>query len=547
MNEKPIMKCRSRFGWLGWGLCVAIFGGLYFVQNEGVKRNAQIQQNQQSILSCLQRIDLTMGTLDSNKVVAALTQQEKNLSTLQTRVETHAAGFAATLKLQKDVNVRILAVLAPESGETEVAVKLAEEAKVAGNLELAMVYLTNAIRSEPRNLRLLEKYTGWVVEGKSSTILQGAENLLQGSLYGVNPRDVPAVAKLLGDVASARATNDKVVARPEVAITSLADSFAKLEKTPLRWDDAVGGRAGAQIEELSALLDQLDDSASDEPLLRKRMIQRLKEVQAFVLGHQILDLAAMRFENLATTGKLVDTHASPENRTAALSALQATESVVNQIWSVPISLVTPGLRDALVALPEKLRKEAVYIQDSVERLDIEIAEESWKHRPNQTDKQIQSRIVGCQAQIQQCSKILSKVQGPKAKDNSALLFEKMSLLMKDLRGKQFAQYQEWATKVIEDTRKKYESDSIHTDKGARDAFNINGKAFITIDQSLLSPEVAQFWQAVFSKLLGELGGEDQSKLQKESSFSGTSDENEHCNLLAELFDDFCRIRRGSAQ
>lgn len=90
--------------------------------------------------------------------------------------------------------------------------------------------------------------------------------------------------------------------------------------------------------------------------------------------------------------------------------------------------------------------------------------------------------------------------------------------MNSLKTRQFAEYQKWATKVIEDTRQIYDNKTISNDGDALRAFEHSGKVFVTIDQSLLSPEVAQFMQAVFSKLLGELNGPDQSKLQKEMSF-----------------------------
>ena len=242
----------------------------------------------------------------------------------------------------------------------------------------------------------------------------------------------------------------------------------------------------------------------------------MEEAQACALAHQVLNLAALRFNNLATTEALVASNATDNHRSAALSALQATEAVVNQVWSVPLALITPELREKLMVLPESLRTQAEKIQDSVGKVDIHIAREVWKKRPNQTSDKMQDRIIGCQAAIELCSKTLSKVQGPDSKKEAAALYAQMSGEIKELKERQFALYQKWATSVIEETRKRYDDHGFRDDSAAYSAFY--EKNIQKVDQTLLSPEVAQFFQAVFSRLLAELDGPGQAQLQKHMSF-----------------------------
>jgi hypothetical protein len=518
MNEETTPQPRrNKLAWLGWILWLTTVGGLYFIRHESAKRDAEIQQNQRALLSWMERADKIMAAVDTNRMVAALAQQDKNLNTLQTRMEADAGGLAETLKQQKELNGRMLATLGPAGGNMEDALKLADDAKTAGNVELSLIYLANAIRSQPNDARLLEKYTSWVLESKNPTVIQGAENLLQQAIYAVAAKDVTTVAKLLEDVKKVQDEPSKIVENADENEVSPASSFAVLEKVPLESWSQDRKKIEGRIEALAAIMEQITESGQEDAKFRDQVSKQLEKAQACALAHQVLDLASLRFANLETTGKLVDAAASDENRTAALSALQATEAAVNQIWSVPMSLITPDLRVKLVELPKKLKDQAGIIQDKVEEDDIEKAREIWKSRRNQEAKYFDWKIIGCQEAIEECSKLLGKVQGPKSLEASAELNRKMYKEMSDLKKGQFNSYQEWATNVIEATRKKYDENKVNVDQHAYDAFY--QKEIQKIDQALLAPEVAQFLQAVFSKLLNELNGTGQAQLQKDLSFS----------------------------
>jgi|GEM_PF-3252389 len=512
-EEKP--KKRRRIAWLGWVLWITTVGGLYFIRDEGQKRDAQIKEDLRSLTAWMESADRNLESINSDKVVAALVRQEENLRSLQDRSEANASGFSKALKQQENLTERLLVTLPSGTSNTGQALELAQEAKDQGDLDLALVYVANAISDQPGDLDLLRKYTDWSLESGNVQILQGTLSLLQDALYGVSPKDVPDVRKLLETVAAFELED----ATPKIKVPTPADTYEKLSKVPLESIASDLGKLQSRIEELTSILEEIDGGREGSPEVAKRVNRSLEEAQSCVMAHQVLHLAELRFANLETAAKLVATAPSPVNRTAALSALQGTEAAVNQVWSVSVGIVTPKLRDQLMALPEKLRKEAEMVQDSVEAKDLEIAQAVWDKRPYQHDKLIQNRIIGCQAASQKCAEFLSKLQGPNSRTESAKLNEKMYREMSELKSKQFASYQKWATEVIEETRKKYDGKRIRTNKDAKDAFYKNG--IRKIDQSILSPEVAQFFQAVFSGLLSELGGEEQAEIQKSLSFSET--------------------------
>lgn len=523
-NAAPMKPSKSQFcrAWLGWLLWLTTLAGLCVIRYGGVQRDAIIQQSQQSLLVLMERVDQTLVTMDSKRVVAALAQQDGNFQTIQTRMEKSASDLVEALKQQKDVNGRIQTVLGPQGGNIEDAVRLAEEAKSAGNKELALVYLVNAIRSQPRDIQLLEKYAAWVVESNNPTIMQGAETLLQGALYGVAANDVLEVAARLEDVTRARVTEEKRTEMPIGNIPTPADSFAELGKAPLESFSGDRSKVEARTEALSSVLVQIDESDQPDFKLRDQVNERMEEAQACALAHQILDLAALRFNNLAITETLLASQLTDTHRTAALSALQATEAVVNQVWSVPVARITPELREALIVLPERLKAQAEKIQDSVGREDVKIARKEWEGRTNQSSVKIQDRIIGCQAAIESCSKTLGKVQGPDSRKSAADLYTDMAKEMKELKTKQFAEYQKWATTVIEATRRHFDGSNklLGDDVVAYAAFY--EKDIQKIDQSLLIPEVAQFLQAVVPKLLKALDAEGQAQLQRDMVFSAVT-------------------------
>ena len=562
--EETKPKKRSRIVWVGWILWLTTLGGLYFIRDEGLKRDAEALKTQRLLLTRTEDAKRSLSAIDVNKVVSAIAQQNENLQVLQSRSEATTTGFADALRQQKDLNTRLIstlgsganvlgsensgitgllkqqrelnerlfAALKPANANAEEALKLAEDAKGAGNIDLALVYLANAIRNQPRDVKLLDQYTIWAIEGGSPQVLQGAEGLLQDALYGVYPTDVVEIEKLLEKVATAQ-TDEKSRVKPEAEEPSPSTAYAELGKISLESIASERGKIQSRIAEMTSILERIDEGAQADPELSKQVNHSLEEAQACALAYQVLDLADLRFGNLQTAAKLVAGTPTDINRTAALSALQGTEIAVNQVWSVPVNMVTSNLRGKLMALPEKLKKSAETIQDTVEANDLEIANKIWETRPKQGETMIQNRIIGCQAASQECSRILGKVQGPKSREGASKLNEEIYKEMSMLKGNQFAAYQKWATTVIEESRKRYNSTTtlkVRSNAGATDAFY--GFGMQLIDQTLLSPEVAQFFNAVFAQLLGELPGESAAGLQRNLSFPDNG------NLIKKRLEDF---------
>jgi hypothetical protein len=518
MNEETTPQPRrNKLAWLGWILWLTTIGGLFLIRHEAVRRDAEIRENQRALLGWIERANQSMAAVDTNKMVATLVGQNESFTALQSRTKADGAALGDALKQQTDLNARLLDALGPETGSAEDALKLADEAKNAGKIDLALVYVANAIRSHPRDVRLLNQYIAWAIENKNPTVTQGAKDLLLGSLYGVAAKDVPTVVKLLEDVTKVQNEQSKIGGNTDENQVSPASSLAELGKVPLESFSADRKKLEARIEALAAILEQITESGQEDAKLREQVNKQLEKAQACAMAHQVLDLASLRFANLATTGTLVDAAASNENRTAALSALQATEAAVNQIWSVPMSLVTPDLRDKLVELPEKLKKQAEIIQDNVEKDDMVKAREIWTARGDQQSEKFEECIMGCQKAIEVCSKLLAKVQGPKAREEASALYKEMSETVKNLKERQLIAYQKWATEQIEAARARYNKARVCTDQDAFDAFYKT--EFQTIDQKFLTPDVEQFLQGVFTILLNELDQADyKAELQREMAF-----------------------------
>jgi hypothetical protein len=534
-EQKP--KKRSKIAWLGWILWITTVGGLYFIRDEAMKRDAETQTNQRSLFTWMERVESSLKSIDSDKVVSALSKQDENLIALQTRSETNASKLAETfkqqevnlhtlqahaeanasglsdnLKQQENLTARLALTLPSGNANPEEALKLADEAKKQGDLELALVYVANAIRNQPDDLGLLKKYTNWSLESQNPQIIQGTQGLLQDALYRVKPKDIPEVQTLL--VAIAKFQIGDVV--PETEDPTPDAAYAELVEVSLESIALDHGKLQSRIDKLSLILESLNEADVADPEVTKRVTRSLEEAQSCAMAHQVLDLANLRFSNLETAAKLVANTPNDVNCTAALSALQGAEIAVNQVWSVPVAMVTTGLRDKLLALPEKLRKEAETVQETVEVRDLKIARSIWDGRLFQGDGIIQNRINGCQDASQECANLLGSLRGPSTRREASKLNEEIYRKMSDMKAKQFSAYQLWATGVIEKSRKHYNSSTIRSNEGATNAFYKFG--LTSIDQSILSPEVSQFFNAVFTQLIGELPGESAAGLQRNLSF-----------------------------
>ncbi len=288
---------KPRISWLAWLLWLTTLAGLYLIRHDVEKRDAEIQRSQKALTLLIERVGKTMSPLDSNKRVAAVAVQEANLL--------------------------------PEASNIEDALRLAEKSKSAGNTELALVYLANAIRSQPRDIHVLSKYTTWALDSKNPTVIQGAENLLQGALYGVSAKDVLEVTGRLEEVSKALAVQQAPLDAPSGHDLEPAKSFAELEKVTLESFSGDRKKIETRIEALSVVVEQINEADQPDSKLKDQVGQRLAEAQAYAMADQVLSLAELRFNNLAATETLVATEPSDNNRTAALAALQATEAAVN--------------------------------------------------------------------------------------------------------------------------------------------------------------------------------------------------------------------------
>lgn len=337
MSDQPSQKRSRSRSWIGFLLWLTTIAGLYFIRQEVMDRDVNIQRTTQELLVWADRAESALRALDADKIVEALNKQSGAIVNLQESYRKDADELANTLISQREASSALQMMMGKGIESSSEAARLAEEAWKAERRELAVVYLVNSISGNPDDVALLKKYADWVVQINDPMVIQGAELLLQEALYAVKPADVVTVAELLDKVVKAQEVQPVAVepfgVRPD-------QDFAEIEKHPLSEICEDRQMVEARLESLAALLTRIDES-NERFEIREKVVQRYEEAQACVGAHQVIELISMRLENVGACQRALAANESDENRTAALSALQAAELAVNQIWNIRLGALPP--------------------------------------------------------------------------------------------------------------------------------------------------------------------------------------------------------------
>lgn len=176
------------------------------------------------------------------------------------------------------------------------------------------------------------------------------------------------------------------------------------------------------------------------------------------------------------------------------------------------------MKGKLLVFPEALRVRAGELQDVAEAGKIREARKIWSERAQEGSHQ--DRITAGQNAMEGATSVLESIRGPKSKIEARDLFDEMSNIIREERKSQFAAYQRWAIATTEKAHARYKdreaAGAISDNEDAKAAFYETG--FREIDSSLLSPEVAQYFQAIFTQLLAELNPTEAAALQRDIAF-----------------------------
>jgi hypothetical protein len=465
--------------------------------------------------------------------VGKLSEQLVKLKSMVEAIPRQDPSVAELIAQFKQVEAALANVEAPPSlkPDSQVAVKLGQEAIRKGNLQMGELYLINAVTNAPRDVELLTNYTDTLVgrnDAVPATSLERLTSLLELASYQVDPASIPAVVSLLEKARARLAEVQKQAAEAEVSSEAkdtepLAERWKALAavETSDFWNDSA--QLEAHLRALQSLIDEL--AVSNDPANAKLQETVQAQLARWAETAQALRLSKYVDSCLAKLdGKQVAIGSE-----AAVSIVQAAENSLPGFWGVDLSKLPESLRTKVVGYPDAVKQKVNTIADArsapilaeirnlVSSANDQAISALAKH-PQKSPfpgKEMEKVCNSSQQLIKAAQQKAIRITSEAAVTQAQAEIEKLTDTLSKLRQEQYRRYQVAVIDKCDAAFRAYNEYWTVDKAEARKEFMKQG--FATVDQSVLSPEVGRLFNDVLNKLMPRMKPEDLVKSEEEMS------------------------------
>lgn len=244
------------------------------------------------------------------------------------------------------------------------ALELAEEAKAAGRIDLAMIYHVNALTHEPSETKNLTACAEFVFSSKTTdSIIERLRSITQVVMYQIPPEDIPKALAILEKCGNIKA--ESVVFSEEVGSnTTIEEQLSHIEATPI--DEVVSDpeKLRERIQSLASIADSLPSSTPISKELEDRVAATLKQAEQTLVAVNAASLLDKYFSNLALTLE--------KDTVKSLSIVQTAEASISQFWGLDLQMLPKSLQERINAYPTKLKESVDKIAEVKSRPLLEL-------------------------------------------------------------------------------------------------------------------------------------------------------------------------------
>lgn len=413
----------------------------------------------------------------------------------------------------------------------DAAITMAKKAVESGNLQLAKIYVLNAISHRQNKFDYLKFYVDMVANDSSATIgeLNQVLAIIDGSLYNVPAEDVNKILALREQIGKRKNQIDTQSAAPEINLSEELESVESGKyalKNIINGDNIDADKLQKRIEKINALL---GEELTDE--WRAKLTRYLQESSNIYSAH-------LTFKSVINALDKASTHAKKTSLTekqilSARNQLSTATTLLAQIWTLE-------LPRNIVEKAEEIQKN---ISDVDERINVLASQNAMKRHDALAKelKDIEDDVKDTAAKdyakdktngngtltqylkdVQRCATELQalKIFDQKGRQQAIETLRRTQELALKISSKRYLAYQLWALDKIEDARQS--RDSVGTFKPYKDEKAIEDfkKYLMDIDRGLLSYDVGMCYDKVYHLIFTEqVPTKKQAELQYEKAKS----------------------------
>ncbi len=393
------------------------------------------------------------------------------------------------------------------NNSAEVAFEMYRKAIKGGDLELARIYLLNAITHDSR-VEYLAEYVDFLKKNASpedEEAYQQAYNIMSMAALNCHADDIAEIRQLIADLQSISMANAAEEANaPEKESSELAQIERELET--FSWPHLKkNGRlfSASVLADKAAALRQALGSGCLSDDQTKHYMDELEETQWQINLVSLKESLGSLFKSIEEETARVSNKIS-SSRINALMA-QAT-SVLSQIWILanegPLS--ERELREEQESMQEAFNKTEKVAQEVLSQKTLELIKSKLKgiEKNLMSIDSVSMRIKEVQLAVEYIQGLLPQIVFEEHRTSVQSYLKRLSELIVSLSRMRYARYQARIAGLAQRALKKYDAMTMVFEA---DAINILEECeFCKVDESLLSPEAAGLFQFAKSTLVAKL-------------------------------------------
>lgn len=467
------------------------------------------------------RYDSLAGNLQSG--LEQVTNENKDIqSKYDSLAKLVNEGLEQVAKENKDCIARALQAeyeIKSNSSYAGEALKLAESALVGNEIELAKIYLLNAINHMPYEIMYIEAYFQ-LLEKLNPALedLKRFSDILDMAVFQIAPGDIQRIVAIKNTIMqkmeamniaeqekSAKAYQEALAQK----VASLVDGELSMEKIITRNGSVNLDLLSTRIETIRSLL---DEDILDENEAGKWRTELSKANVVFQLAATLVNV-----DNAISKAEGATAQSAPSKLEliTAQNQLQTANALVAQIWTMDCS-----------PAPELLEKAKAY-QVRITAIDAKIREIGSRPAFNEIKERVSeilktynqsyglytSRIKTITQNVDRIKDKLAEISDEKMQAEVLADLKKAGDYLQELSKDRYNAYQKWALERLRECHKKYKSYNVVTDARGNNLFN---EFLLDINPALLSYDVQSLYNSIYQKVYEEVEDKAASQLRKAS-------------------------------
>ncbi len=456
---------------------------------------------------------------DSEEILALIAQTRASLLESQATSLKHASDSQTTAieNAKNDLITRLAADAAPAGNSAGVhskqaaagdrALALGKKALEDGKTEQAILLFINGINHNPGRFELVRALADAASNTSNPELAEHAIGVLEMATMRVAPDDIPETLNQIARLKEKHAPGKPVLLTPEEALKQWEEIQAEYSPDKVWENNVLINQGLSAIEFLGQHMDISMVDGNDERFdnIMRECLELSARLQAVQSSLPIYVHIAKCVEQMR---EALNAHTPDATLMASISA--SAQGVLSQAWGQMQNLPEP-MRAAFNQLPAQINQAQEEFQNKTSIPILEKVRATLDEAVNNPYGSFTERINRIATALDEATAEVDLITSRELRNE---FFKKAKEARNVLLGLELgrrAAYQRWALEKLNGFMREWNGSMYQSAASAKDLFQ--AYQIVSIDETLLTPEVARMFARVMSCMTGKLGAKGGSDIE----------------------------------